>query len=80
LREPGFVDEAGTDDRSRRLAERVRRRFRHRVVEGGGDWTAAVSDGSAWWFSLDLGIDVDGERVPLLTALLRQLRQPDRPP
>ncbi len=56
--------------------------FRHRVVEGGGDWTAAVSEGSAWWFSFDLGIDVDGERVPLLpvlTALLRQLRHPGMP-
>jgi hypothetical protein len=56
--------------------------FRHRVMEGGGDWTAAVSEGSAWWFSFDLGIDVDGERVPLLpvlTALLRQLRQPGMP-
>jgi superfamily II DNA or RNA helicase len=56
--------------------------FRHHVVDGGGDWTAALSEGSGWWFSLDLGIDVDGERVPLLpvlTALLRQLRQADGP-
>src|SRR5262249_2851357 len=56
--------------------------FRHRVVDGGGEWTAAVSEGAGWWFSLDLGIDVDGERVPLLpvlTALLRQLRQPEGP-
>jgi superfamily II DNA or RNA helicase len=56
--------------------------FRHRVVDGGGEWTAAVTEGGGWWFSLDLGIDVEGERVPLLpvlTALLRQLRQADGP-
>jgi superfamily II DNA or RNA helicase len=51
--------------------------FRHSVVDGGGDWTASVSEGSGWWFSLDLGIEVDGERIPLLpvlTILLRQMR------
>ncbi len=56
--------------------------FRHRVVDGGGEWTAAVSEGAGWWFSLDLGIEVEGERVPLLpvlTALIRELRQADGP-
>ncbi len=56
--------------------------FRHCVVDGGGEWTAAVSEGSGWWFSLDLGIEVEGERVPLLpvlTSLLRRLRQPGMP-
>jgi superfamily II DNA or RNA helicase len=56
--------------------------FRYRVVDGAGDWTAAVSEGSGWWFSLDLGIEVDGERVallPVLTSLLRRLRQPGMP-
>jgi superfamily II DNA or RNA helicase len=54
--------------------------FCHRVVDGGGDWTAAVSEGGNWWFSLDLGIEVDGERVPLLpvlTSLVRQLPRVD---
>jgi hypothetical protein len=52
--------------------------FRHRVVDGGGEWTAEVEEGgSGWWFALDLGIVIDGERVallPVLTALLARLR------
>jgi hypothetical protein len=51
--------------------------FRPRIVDGGGEWTAAVSEGSGWWFSLDLGIEFDGKRVPLLpvlTSLLRRVR------
>ena len=39
--------------------------FRHSVVDGGGEWTAELEEDSGWWFSLDLGIDVDGERVAL---------------
>ena len=76
---PGFVYEAVPLLEAEGWRIEFEDGFRHRVVEGGGDWTAAVSEGSAWWFSFDLGIDVDGERVPLLpvlTALLRQLRQP----
>jgi SNF2-related domain/Helicase conserved C-terminal domain/SWIM zinc finger len=52
--------------------------FRHRVVEASGDWTAAVSEGSGWWFSLDLGIEVEGERVPLLPVLADLLQQLQR--
>ena len=37
--------------------------FRPRVVDGGGDWEASLGEGGGWWFSLDLGIEVDGERV-----------------
>ena len=52
--------------------------FRHRVVDGGGEWTAEVEEGGGgWWFALDLGIEIDGERVallPVLTALLARLR------
>jgi superfamily II DNA or RNA helicase len=51
--------------------------FRYRVVDGGGEWTAEVEESGGWWFSLDLGIDIDGERVPLLpvlTGLLARLR------
>jgi SNF2 family DNA or RNA helicase len=56
--------------------------FRHRVVEAEGDWEASVGDGGAWWFSLDLGIQVEGERVallPLLVRLLRTLPDPKAP-
>jgi superfamily II DNA or RNA helicase len=51
--------------------------FRYRIVDGSGEWTAEVEEGGGWWFSLDLGIEIDGERVPLLpvlTGLLAQLR------
>jgi len=51
--------------------------FRYRVVDGAGEWTAEVEESGGWWFSLDLGIEIDGERVPLLpvlTALLARLR------
>jgi superfamily II DNA or RNA helicase len=51
--------------------------FRHRVVDGAGEWTAELEEGAGWWFSLDLGIDVDGEHVallPVLTSLLARLR------
>jgi superfamily II DNA or RNA helicase len=50
---------------------------RYRVVDGGGDWTAEVEENGGWWFSLGLGIEIDGERVPLLpvlTGLLARLR------
>jgi superfamily II DNA or RNA helicase len=54
--------------------------FRHRVVDGAGEWTAELEEDSGWWFSLDLGIVVHGERVPLLpilSSLLARLRDRD---
>ncbi len=56
--------------------------FRHRVVDGAGEWTAELEEGSGWWFSLDLGIVVEGERVallPVLSSLLARLRDRDVP-
>ncbi|HEX9534561.1 MAG TPA: SNF2-related protein [Stellaceae bacterium] len=56
--------------------------FRHRVVDGAGEWTAELEEDSGWWFSLDLGIVVDGERVallPVLSSLLARLRDRDAP-
>lgn len=49
--------------------------FRPRVLDGAGDWNAALSEGAGWWFSLDLGIETDGERVPLLPVLISLLRR-----
>ena len=51
--------------------------FRHRVVDGGGEWVAGIEEGGGWWFSLDLGVEIDGQTVPLLpvmTSLLARLR------
>jgi superfamily II DNA or RNA helicase len=56
--------------------------FRHRIVDGAGEWTAELEEGSGWWFSLDLGIVVDGERVallPVLSSLLARLRDRNMP-
>jgi superfamily II DNA or RNA helicase len=56
--------------------------FRHRVVDGGGEWSAELEDGGGWWFSLDLGIELDGERaalLPVLTSLLARLRHMGTP-
>ena len=48
--------------------------FRHRVIDAGGDWEAKIDEGDGgWWFSLDLGIEVDGKRLALLPLLLRAL-------
>ena len=54
--------------------------FRHRVVDGAGEWIAELEEGGGWWFSLDLGIVVEGERVtllPVLSSLLARLRDRD---
>jgi superfamily II DNA or RNA helicase len=56
--------------------------FRHRVVDGAGEWTAELEEAGGWWFSLDLGIEVDGQRVallPVLTSLLGRLRDMGTP-
>ena len=48
--------------------------FRHRVIDAGGEWQAKFDEGQGgWWFSLDLGIDVEGKRVALLPLLLQAL-------
>jgi superfamily II DNA or RNA helicase len=38
-------------------------------------WTASVTPNANRWFDLDLGIDVDGVRVPLLPILVRALHE-----
>ncbi len=47
--------------------------FRHRVVEASGDWEASLDDRGGWWFSLELGIEVEGERVALLPILAQAI-------
>jgi len=49
--------------------------FRHRVIDAGGEWQAEIEEGNGgWWFSLDLGIEVEGRRVALLPLLVQALK------
>jgi superfamily II DNA or RNA helicase len=50
--------------------------FRHRVIDASGEWRAEFDDGEAggWWFSLDLGIEVGGQTIPLLPVLVAALQ------
>ena len=68
---PGLIDEGW------RVG--IEEGFRHRVVEGAGDWALEVENsGPNGWFDIDLGIEVDGERLPLLPILVAMLaRLPD---
>ncbi len=66
---PGFVYEALPQLEREGWRIEIEDGFRHRVVDAGGEWTAEVEDGGGWWFSLDLGIEIDGQRVPLLPVL-----------
>jgi superfamily II DNA or RNA helicase len=43
--------------------------FRHKVVEAEGEWELSVGEKSGWWFSLELGVEIAGQRVPLLPIL-----------
>jgi superfamily II DNA or RNA helicase len=58
------------------------KRFQAIELDQGDDvWQADMheKEGSAWWFSLDLGIMVKGQRVallPLLVQAIRKLREP----
>ena len=79
---PGFVYDAVPQLEREGWRIEFEESFRHRVVDGGGEWTAEFEEGSGWWFSLDLGIEVDGERVallPVLTSLLARLRDVGMP-
>ncbi|HEY0524194.1 MAG TPA: DEAD/DEAH box helicase [Stellaceae bacterium] len=64
--------------------------FQHGVIlAADGDWMARVDGGAeggdeeqGWWFSLDLGIEAEGERVallPLLVDAIKRLRDPTMP-
>ena len=40
------------------------------VAEGAGGWSVEVIEGESDWFELSLGVEINGERVPLLPVLL----------
>jgi superfamily II DNA or RNA helicase len=47
--------------------------FRFRPAQV-GEWYAEVKDSGGDWFDLDLGVDIDGKRVPLLPILMEAVR------
>jgi superfamily II DNA or RNA helicase len=51
--------------------------FQFQVVEADENWHVQIDESSAWWFSLDLGIHVDGQRIPLLPVLTQALNVAD---
>ena len=55
--------------------------FRHNLVSAEGEWQAEIEDKGGWWFSLDLGIEVAGERIALLPVLVAAIARlkPDQP-
>jgi len=49
--------------------------FGTRPVEAGSEWQADIADTQDGWFSLDMGIEVEGQRVSLLPILVRLLER-----
>jgi superfamily II DNA or RNA helicase len=49
--------------------------FRHRLLSAAQPWRAELSEAENHWFELDLGIDVDGERIALLPAIVDALQR-----
>lgn len=54
----------------------IRDDFPYKVAEHSGDFSIDIDERSGTdWFGLDLGIDIDGERISLLPILLQTLQQ-----
>jgi len=47
--------------------------FPYAIVETGDDWYGELTETEQRWFELELGIDVDGVRVPLLPIIIDAL-------
>ncbi|MBU6455854.1 MAG: DEAD/DEAH box helicase, partial [Cyanobacteria bacterium REEB67] len=46
----------------------------YKIVTADDDWEVETTSGSDFWFSFDLGVMVDGKRVPLLPAINRAIK------
>ncbi len=51
--------------------------FPYAVVEAEEEWQANLTDAEARWFNIDLGIEVEGERIALLPLLVNGLNAND---
>jgi superfamily II DNA or RNA helicase len=72
---PGFVHRAVPQLAAEGWRIEFAESFRHRVIDAGGEWQAEIGEGNGgWWFSLDLGIEVEGRRVALLPLLVQALK------
>ncbi len=55
--------------------------FKYIVVDADEEWESDVTSGGSWWFSLKLGITVDGKKMslfPILSAVLASLPGKER--
>lgn len=44
-------------------------------VEAGSEWSSHVEDETGWWFSLEIGIEIDGQITPLMPILIEALKK-----
>ncbi len=49
--------------------------FSLKLAQADDEWSAEISDDGNYWFSLELGVNVDGKRVSLLPVILAALRK-----
>ncbi len=47
--------------------------FPYTMLDASGEWYGDFEETDRHWFELDLGIDIDGERVPLLPIIIEAL-------
>jgi hypothetical protein len=55
--------------------------FKYVIVDADEEWESDVTSGNSWWFSLKLGITVDGKQMsllPILSTLLASMRSSER--
>lgn len=64
-----FIEEAVSELEKQGWVISKDKTFRFEAVAANDDWQADVVEGQDFWFSLDIGVSVEGKRVPLLPVL-----------
>jgi len=72
-----FVQEKMPQLRSEGWQFDIEKSFQYQVVEVDQDWLVEVDQRAAYWFQLDLGVMVDGQRLPLLPIITEAIRNAD---